>query len=131
MISPNHEKRALQIAYILGGFVPVIAGLSYIILGTGLTDLMISLESHIRYLSGLLLAIGLTFWMHVPHIERHGTIIKSLTLIVFVGGLARLYDVYIHGLPSNAMVFGLVMELVITPLLCLWQMRVSKLFKAF
>ena len=87
----------------------------------------ISADSHFRYLSGLLLAIGLCFWRLVPTIEREGPAARMLAFIVVIGGLARLASLIGHGLPSLAMLGGLAMELVVTPLLCLWQMRVARM----
>ncbi|MGO9545282.1 MAG: DUF4345 domain-containing protein [Rhodomicrobium sp.] len=121
-------KRALQIAVAAGGIVPVSAGLTGIILGpsmAGATSPGADLDSHFRYLSGLLLGIGLAFWSTIPGIERKGRMFQFLTAIVFIGGIARLYGVIIHGLPGAPMVFGLGMELVVTPLLCLWQSRLA------
>jgi hypothetical protein len=120
-------KRALQIAVAIGGIVPVSAGLAGVILGplAGGSGASTDLDSHFRYLSGLLLAIGLAFWGTIPGIERNGAVFRLLTAIVFAGGLARLYGVLVHGWPGSAMIFGLAMELVITPLLCLWQARVA------
>jgi GTP-binding protein len=40
--------------------------------------------------------------------------------------LRKLYGALRMGLPSGPMTFGLVMELVVTPLLCLWQARVAE-----
>ncbi len=122
--------RALQIAVALGGLVPVSAGLAGVVLGPGLAGAdgaAIDLDSHFRYLSGLLLGIGLAFWSTIPEIERKGTIFRLLTAIVFIGGLARLLGAFMHGLPGYPMMFGLGMELVVTPLLCLWQARLAPL----
>ena len=69
----------------------------------------------------MLLGIGLAFWGTIPGIERKGPVFRLLTAIVFIGGLARLYGVYTLGLPGAPMLFGLAMELVVTPLLCLWK----------
>ena len=85
----------------------------------------IDLDSHVRYLSGLLLGIGLVFWATIPGIERRGAIFRALTGIVFIGGLGRLLGVLIVGVPSTPMAAALGMELVVTPLLCLWQSRVA------
>jgi len=122
-------KRALQIAVALGGLVPVSAGLAGIILGPGMAGNATApadLDSHFRYLSGLLLGIGLAFYSTIPGIERKGTLFRILTAIVFTGGLARLYGVVLDGWPGNPMIFGLAMELIITPLLCFWQALVAK-----
>jgi|SRR5271157_1291042 len=126
-------KRALQIAVAAGGLVPVSAGLAGIILGASLTgesNAAADLDSHFRYLSGLLLGIGLAFWSTIPGIERNGPTFLLLTAIVFLGGLARLYGVLLQGLPGYPMIFGLLMELVVTPLLCLWQWRLASACKA-
>ena len=80
-----------------------------------------------RYLSGLLLAIGLAFWGTVPRIEAQGVRFRLLTLLVFTGGLARLTGIFLVGLASPAMLFGLVMELFITPGLAFWRERLDRL----
>ena len=86
-----------------------------------------ALDSHVRYLSGLLLAIGLTFWSSIPRIEDRTTLVRLLTAMVVLGGLARAIGFSVSGWPGTGMAFGLAMELVVTPLLCLWQGRVARL----
>ena len=123
------EKRLLQIAVAIGTLVPLSAGLSGALLGLAMVDepgANISADSHYRYVSGLLLGIGLAFWTVIPNIERKGDRARVLTFLVVVGGLARLYGVLTVGVPSSPMLFGLTMELVVTPLLCLWQARVAR-----
>jgi hypothetical protein len=65
------------------------------------------------------------FWSTVPGIEHKANRFRILTLIVFIGGLSRLLGLLITGHPGLGMLGGLTMELVITPLLCLWQGRVA------
>jgi hypothetical protein len=48
------------------------------------------LESHFRYLSGLLLGLGLAFAWCVPAIERRTLLFRTLGLVAVLGGLARL-----------------------------------------
>ncbi len=128
-MTPAIERRRLQIAVAIAGCVPVFAGLAGMILGPGMTQDAgsISLDSHIRYLSGLLLGIGLVFWWNIPRIEQAGPMFRTLTLIVLIGGLGRLAGLLTQGTPPAPMLFGLVMELAITPALCLWQSRVARL----
>jgi hypothetical protein len=78
------------------------------------------------YLSGLLLGIGLAYWSLIPDIEKRGAAFTLLTAIVQVGGLARLYAAVRMGTLSPGIAAPLLMELVITPLLWLWQQRVSR-----
>lgn len=127
------ERRCLQIAVCVACIVPIGAGLAGVIFGASFPNWIddanatgLALDSHVRYLSGLLLAIGLAFLSAVPTIERKSSRFKLLTFIVFVGGLSRLAGLVMIGIPPKGMMFGLVMELVITPLLCLWQRRVSQ-----
>lgn len=128
---PDKEKRLLQIAVAVAIWVPIGAGIGGIALGPQFAygaAASISLDSHFRYLSGLLLGIGLGFACAIPGIETHAALFRLLTFVVFIGGLARLWSLGDVGVPSAPMVFGLVMELIITPLLCLWQARVANAF---
>src|SRR5688572_33374482 len=123
------ERRALQLALLLAGAVPVWAGLSGVLDGAGFLSLdgaPAAADSHLRYLSGLLLAIGLLFWACVPAIERRALLVRSLTLVVVTGGLARAYGLTQTGWPGAGMAGALVMELAITPLICLWQARIAR-----
>jgi hypothetical protein len=126
-------RRALQMAVALGSLVPLLAGLAGIVLGLQMIDpngiASVSLDSHFRYLSGLLLAIGLGFLASVPRIETHTARFQLLTAIVFIGGLSRLYALIHAGLPDFGMLFGLTMELVITPLLALAQYALARAYK--
>jgi Domain of unknown function (DUF4345) len=126
----DSDRRLLQAAVLVAGCVPVLGGLAGVIMGSGVLlatspDLATS-DSHVRYLSGLLLGIGLLFWSLVPKIERAGVLFRALTCLVVIGGLARLASVAASGLPSSIMLGALVMELTVTPLLCLWQTRLER-----
>lgn len=122
------EKRALQACVLLAAAVPVAAGLAGIVLGPAIVELSgitPSHDSHARYLSGLLLGIGLAFWSTVPAIERRGARFRLLAAIVVLGGLGRLVSLIALGPPSAAMLAALGLELVATPALALWQARVA------
>ena len=120
------EKRLLQAAVALACIVPLSAGLFGMIkgaafLGGGSADM----DSHVRYLSGLLFGIGVGFATTIPTIEKHSQRFRLLTYIVVAGGLARLLGL-IAAEPGAAMKAALAMELVVTPALCLWQHRIAK-----
>ena len=121
------ERRALQLLALIGGCVPVIAGGSGMILGAAMLgeSVDISLDSHFRYLSGLLFGIGLGFWSCIPHMEEKTGRVRILTALVVIGGVARLSAAMAVGMPSLPMILAIGMELVITPLLCIWQARIA------
>src|SRR5919206_4639897 len=122
----EREKRLLQRVVAVGAIVPVAAGLFGVLFGFGLTGdraMSVSADSHFRYLSGLLLGIGLCFWSTIPSIEEKTTFFRFLTLVVVLGGIARLLGLWLTGVPSLTMLAALFMELIVTPVLCLWQTR--------
>ena len=116
------EKRALQISIAIAGLLPVSAGLWDI--AHGLSGSVGWADNHHRYLSGLLLAIGLGFWSAIPEIETRTARMRLLTTLVVIGGLARLLGLALGDAATPLVVTALAMELVVTPLLCLWQIRV-------
>lgn len=122
------QIRKLQIAVAIGGVIPVAAGLAGMLDGIRMVDdvaASASLDSHYRYLSGLLFGIGVSFWALIPNIEKRATLFRLLTILVFTGGLGRLTGLWIGAVPSLPMLAGLAMELIVTPLLCLWQARIA------
>ncbi|HEY3947974.1 DUF4345 family protein [Phenylobacterium sp.] len=123
-MTPAAERRLLQAVIAIAGIVPVGGGL-WGVLGHMSTEGALS-TSNARYLSGLLLGVGLTFWIAIPTIERRGTIVRGLAAIVVIGGLARLAGaVSVTGFPP-AVALPLVMELGVTPLIALWRERVER-----
>ena len=134
-IAPARERRLLQVCVALLSLVPILAGLGGVLRGLDLFDAHAALsrsgESHVHYLSGLLLAIGLGFWSTVPRIEAQGPRFRLLAALVVVGGLARLYALALAGVPPAGMVGGLVMELAVTPALVLWRERLERRWREF
>jgi hypothetical protein len=121
-----HEKRLLQIAVAVAGLAPLTAGALGVLdpgaLGLYGDNIAVA---HAAYLSGLLLGIGLAYWSLIPDIERRGGAFALLTAIVQVGGLARLAMAFRLGDWPLGTALPLMMELVVTPLLWLWQSRVA------
>src|SRR3546814_5889102 len=99
-------------------------------LAGGAAPVPLDLDSHCRYLSGLLLGVGLVFAACIPRIERHGPVVRAAGAIVVAGGLARLLSLLEYGLPGAGHLFGLAMELGVVPLILVWQARVARAFDA-
>ncbi len=124
-MTANLETRALQFIMAIACLVPIVAGAVGMWRGTSwLDDTGADLDSHFRYLSGLLMGLGLAFAMCIPRVETNTVIVRLLTLIVIAGGIGRAIG-FAHAIPSVGMRWALVMELGVTPLLCLWQSRIA------
>jgi hypothetical protein len=128
------ERRLLQIAVALASLVPLSMGTlsvlrsAHVLRGVS-QPLPIDLDSHFRYLSGLLSGIGLAFVAAIPAIERRGTLFRTLGFVILIGGLARLLSLLQAGVPGPGHKFGLVMELIVVPLIVLWQARIERLYR--
>jgi len=123
------ERRLLQLAVSVAAVVPVSAGVAGVLGGPALFGHDAggaAFDGHFRYLSGLLLGIGLAFWSFVPRITSVTPQVRVLTLLVLIGGLGRLLGLALNRDPSTGMLFALVMELGLTPALCAWQARVAR-----
>ncbi|HEY1503663.1 MAG TPA: DUF4345 domain-containing protein [Stellaceae bacterium] len=126
----SNGKRALQVVVAFCSVVPLAAGAAGMILGPALITNGAGdnrdLDGHFRYLSGLLFGIGLAYAFSVPRIERHRQRFLMLGGIVVLGGFGRLLSLLLRGTPSPVMLGALVMELLVTPSLTLWQLRISR-----
>jgi hypothetical protein len=124
------ERRALQAALVVGCLVPLLAGGAGMVAGAnmlrGIDAAPADLDSHFRYLSGLLFGVGIGFLSCVPRIEARGERMRLLGLIVLFGGLARAWSVVEDGAAAREHQLALVMELVVVPLLLIWQWRFSR-----
>ncbi len=126
-ISYSLERNLLQAAVALCAAVPVSAGLAGIFGGVDFLGLAgeASGNSHVRYLSGLLLGIGLAFWTMISNIELYAERFRLLTSVVFVGGCARLFAIASSGPPEGTVWLALIMEVFVTPILCIWQNQIA------
>lgn len=130
-VAANLERRLLQAAVAIASLVPLAMGGLSILRSADVLKGMdppfpVDLDSHYRYLSGLLLGIGLVFLASIPRIEQRRIVFLTLGAIIFTGGLARLWSLLDTGVPSAGHRFGLVMELIATPMIVLWQGRVAR-----
>jgi hypothetical protein len=133
-MNKHRERRLLTMAVALVCLVPLGAGIAGVVLGPAAieTDVArdhLELDSHFRYLSGLLLGIGIAFAACIPAIERRSELFAVLSLVVVIGGLSRLGALLVYDLPAAPHLFALVMELAVVPLLYVWQKRVCLAFE--
>ena len=127
MASMDRERKLLQQSVAIVAAIPVATGLYGVLFGQALTGdaVCISAESHFRFLSGLLLGIGLCFWSTLPTIEIKTGRFRLLTLLVVIGGLGRLIGLALTGLPFLLHDRRPCRRALVAPVLCIWQTRVA------
>ena len=130
-MTSENERRLLQAAVAAACLVPLAVGALGVLRGPEMlrgveAPVAADLDSHFRYLSGLLLGIGLAFAACIPRIERVGPVFRLLGLVVILGGFARLASLLAAGMPGAGHAAGLIMELVVVPALLVWQARVAR-----
>ncbi|RYY22730.1 MAG: DUF4345 domain-containing protein [Sphingomonadales bacterium] len=112
--------------------LPMYAALTGVVRGPEFLDhnsaLTRDLDSHFRYLNGIFLALLACYASCIPAIERMGSRLRLLSLLVITGGLMRALSWGLVGAPSFGHKIGLGIELVIVPLALLWQARLARRF---
>ena len=122
------ERLFLQLATAFSALVLLGLGLCGVILGVQFLHGIgtITVDNYFRLVSGMLIGMGLVLLISIPRAERYGERFSILTLMIVLGGLAELYSVILHGIPSIGTFFGLFMTLIYAPLLWLLQRHVAK-----
>lgn len=126
------RKKSLQIATALLGFIPVITGALTLM---GLDDPLYLymdlprnalLDSNLRFLGGVWLALGLAAWWTVPRIERRGQVFHVVWGAIWLGGIGRMLSIFLIGLPPLPFIGFMLLEIVGAPLFIWWQWRVAR-----
>jgi hypothetical protein len=127
VIDIERERRALQWAVAALAIIPVATGLYGVLFGPAITVDRATAwaDSHYRQMSGLLFGVGLCFLSTIPAIEEKTGRFRLLVLLIFIAGLGRLTGLLLTDVPSFSMFVGLALELVLAPVLALWQTRVA------
>jgi len=127
------ERRLLQIAIFIAGLVPILMGFAGVAWGVQFISLddNAAVDGAVRFLSGVLLAVGVQYWISIPHIEKHGTQFSVLTFILVFGALARLSALFFSGVPGLGTFFITLVALVYVPLLWIWQRRLARNHKVY
>lgn len=133
----NANSIALRVVLVLAGLVIILTGLNTALGGMltlgwqgqtvffQVTDEHAYLvqDSHIRFLGGLWLGIGLFFLVASTNVQRFRSALVLAFALVFLGGLARFSQMHFEVTFGPEIVGSLIAELVAMPLLYLWVAR--------
>ena len=122
------SRRALQIVTGLLGAIPIATGLIGLL---GVRDPLlvrcvpISLDSNLRFYSGLWLGFGIAMYSILPSIERQTVLFRAFWGAIFLGGLGRFVSTVGVGAPPAPFLAVIALELVGAPFFILWQRQVA------
>ena len=140
LIMKNASTTGLRVVLILAGIVIIFTGVNTAFGGMltlgwqgqttffEVTDQHSYLvqDSHIRFLGGLWMGIGLLFIVAAINVERYQNALKFAFVLIFLGGLARFSQMQLVITFGKDIVGSLVAELVGMPLLYFWLSRTIK-----
>jgi hypothetical protein len=119
-------------------FQAVLVVLGLFVAGTGLMDVVFgpavlpgapeaapTLDSNYRFFAVMWLAIGVALLSVVPRVREATTVLRFVCAAVFVGGFARIVSWSAAGQPHGLMVFFIGVELIVPPVLVVWQRRLA------
>jgi len=121
-------KRGLQIALGIFSLIPVAFALLGFVHGAGRLSpegVTVDLDNQYRYFSGMYLVVSFLIWSIIPHIEKHGRMLYFVSAAIFIGGLGRVVSYLTLGAPSQDLMVGMGIELVVPVVFIVWQRAVA------
>ncbi len=85
-----------------------------------------SLDSQNRFYGVAFGAYAVLLWMGATDLPRYAPMLRTLFVIFFVAGLARLVSLALLGWPSWPIMGLLIVELLLPPVMMLWLARAMK-----
>ena len=125
-------KRSLQIVTTILAVIPVVSGLFglngvrdplYANAGVGQN---VSLDSNLRFFSGIWLGLGLALFWLIPSIEKQTVLFRVVWAAIFLGGIGRCLSMLFLAVPPTPFLAFTVLEVVGAPLFILWQSRIAR-----
>jgi hypothetical protein len=123
------SRRGLQIVLAVLATVAVASGLFGMLAGPtalpGAGPVDATVDSEYRFSNAFWFAAGVVVWWAVPRVHRATTVLRIILGAVFLGGIARLLAAAASGWPHPVFLGALGVELVLVPLVLLWQSKVA------
>lgn len=113
-------RRSLQVVLGVLSAIPFLSGLAGMLFGPksllGNTSVFTATaDSEYRFINAFWFATAPVIWSAIPHIEHRTGLVRSLTAIVFLGGLARVVGWRTTGRPHPVFIAAIALELVGIP----------------
>jgi hypothetical protein len=121
-------KRGLQVFLGVFSLIPVIFALLGFLAGAGRLSpegVAVDLDNQYRYFSGMYLVVAFLLWSIIPAIEKHGRTLFLISAAIFIGGLGRVVSYMTMGAPSQDLMVGMGIELVVPVIFVIWQRAVA------
>jgi hypothetical protein len=121
-------KRGLQVFLGVFSLIPVIFALLGFLAGAGRLSpegVAVDLDNQYRYFSGMYLVVAFLLWSIIPAIEKHGRTLFLISASIFIGGLGRVVSYMTMGAPSQDLMVGMGIELVVPVVFVVWQRAVA------
>ncbi|GIG93283.1 DUF4345 domain-containing protein [Plantactinospora endophytica] len=110
--------------------VAVASGLAGMLVGPaalpGAGPVDATVDSGFRYANAFWFAAGAVAWWAVPRVERATAPLRLVLGAVILGGIARLLAALASGWPHPVYLGALAVELVLVPLVLVWQAEVAQ-----
>ena len=128
--SEPRGARALSALLVVGGAVPIATGAFAVLTGAGgmpgQNEASASVESELRFFAVFWIAYGAALIWTAPRAARETTLVRALMAVLFVGGIARAIAWAAEGRPHGLFIVLMAIELVMPPVVVLWQDRVAQ-----
>jgi Domain of unknown function (DUF4345) len=80
-----------------------------------------SVDSQIRFYGGAFAIYGVLLWFCSNDMTRYADVFRAMMIVFFLAGAARIPSMMLRGRPSLVIIGLGVIELVVPPILLLWQ----------
>jgi hypothetical protein len=113
---------ALGILAIVTGVMAVAGGPAGMLDGQATTA---TVDSEVRFMAVYWLAYGIGTLYLVPRIASLSTLYRGWLAVMFASGVARAISFLLNGAPHPVIAAAILVELLLPPVLFLWQRRVA------